>query len=83
MQAPENGQVLFEVTGDAGVTRCIDPAIGTQYKEGDTFCYLQTAWGQLVPVPAALGGKLVDITVGQGQKVLKGQPIGWLERDAK
>ncbi|MBQ3992505.1 MAG: oxaloacetate decarboxylase [Bacteroidaceae bacterium] len=83
VQAPENGQVLFEVTGDAGVTRCIDPAIGTQYKEGDTFCYLQTAWGQLVPVPAALGGKLVDITVGQGQKVLKGQPIGWLERDAK
>jgi pyruvate carboxylase subunit B len=83
VQAPENGQVLFEVTGDAGVTRCIDPAIGTQYKEGDTFCYLQTAWGQMVPVPAALGGKLVDITVKQGQKVLKGQPIGWLERDAK
>ena len=44
---------------------------------------VQTAWGQLVPVPAALGGKLVDITVGQGQKVLKGQPIGWLERDVK
>ncbi|MBR0202659.1 MAG: oxaloacetate decarboxylase [Bacteroidaceae bacterium] len=79
--APENGQVLFEVSGDAGVTRCIEPAIGTKYKEGDTVCYLQTQYGQLVPLKAGLSGKLVDITAFQGKKVVKGQAIAWLERD--
>ena len=79
--APENGQVLFEVSGDAGVTRCIEPAIGTKYKEGDTVCYLQTQYGQLVPLKAGLSGKLVDITAFQGKKVVKGQAIAWIERD--
>ena len=78
--APENGQVLFEVSGDAGVTRCTEPVIGAAYKEGQTFCYIQTQWGQLLPISAALGGQLVDLTAKQGQKVLKGQAIGWLER---
>ena len=78
--APENGQVLFEVSGDAGVTRCIEPAIGTKYKEGDTVCYLQTQYGQFVPLKAGLSGKLVDITAFQGKKVVKGQAIAWLER---
>ncbi len=80
--APENGQVLFEVSGDAGVTRCIEPAIGTEYKEGDTVCYLQTQYGQLVPLKAPFAGKLVDITAFQGKKVIKGQAIAWLERKA-
>ena len=81
--APENGQILFEVSGDAGVVRCTEPAIGAEYKEGQVFCYLQTQWGQLLPIKAALGGKLVDITAKQGRKVLKGQAIGWLEREQK
>ena len=78
--APENGQILYEISGDAGVTRCTEPAIGTKYKEGDTVCYLQTQYGQLMPIKAGLAGKLVDITAYQGKKVLKGQAIAWLER---
>ena len=78
--APENGQVLFEISGDAGVTRCTEPAIGTKYKEGDIVCYLQTQYGQFVPLKAGLAGKLVDITAYQGKKVIKGQAIAWLER---
>jgi pyruvate carboxylase subunit B len=81
--APSNGQIFFEISGDAGVMRCAEPAIGTTYAEGDFFCYIQTPWGQTLPINAALGGKLVDVAVHQGQKVLKGQTIGWLERDAK
>ena len=80
--APENGQIFFEITGDAGTMRCAEPAIGTEYKEGDFFCYIQTPWGQTKPILAALGGKLVDVTAHQGQKVLKGQAIGWIERKA-
>ena len=78
--APFNGQLLYEVSGDAGVTRCIEPAVGTKYKEGDTLCYLQTPWGQTLPIPTALGGTLVEVTARQGQKVVKGQTIAWIER---
>ena len=81
--APENGQIFFEITGDAGVMRCAEPAIGTEYKEGDFFCYIQTPWGQTKPIKAALGGKLVDVAARQGQKVLRGQAIAWIERDEK
>ncbi len=78
--APFNGQLLYEVSGDAGVTRCTEPAVGTKYKEGDTLCYLQTPWGQTLPIPTALGGTLVEVTARQGQKVVKGQTIAWIER---
>ncbi len=80
--APDNGQILYEISGDAGVTRCIEPAIGTEYKAGDTICYLQTQWGQCIPLKTEMGGKLVDITIFQGKKVLKGQAVAWLERNA-
>ena len=81
--APQNGQIFFEITGDAGTMRCSEPAIGKTYKEGDFLCYLQTPWGQTLTIPAALGGTLVDVTAHQGQKVLKGQAIAWIERDSK
>ncbi|MBQ7444080.1 MAG: oxaloacetate decarboxylase, partial [Bacteroidaceae bacterium] len=78
--APENGQLLFEVSGDAGVTRCTEPAIGSTYKAGETVCYLQTQWGQIIALPAALGGTLVDVSAHQGQHVVKGQAVAWIER---
>ena len=81
--APENGQIFFEITGDAGTMRCTEPAVGTEYKEGDFFCYIQTPWGHTRPIKAALGGKLVDVTARQGQKVLRGQAIAWIERNDK
>ena len=79
--APENGQILYEISGDAGVTRCTEPAIGTKYKEGDTVCFLQTQYGQFLPLKAGFDGKLVDVTAFQGKKVLKGQAVAWLERE--
>ena len=35
--APENGQIFFEITGDAGTMRCAEPAVGTEYAEGGQF----------------------------------------------
>ena len=81
--APENGQIFFEITGDAGTMRCAEPAVGKEYNEGDFFCYIQTPWGHTLPIKAALGGTLVDVTARQGQKVLKGQAIGWIERSVE
>lgn len=79
--SPVKGQVFFEFGGGSECTKCIEPFIGQHYKEGEPLCYVQAPWGQFVPVPAALGGKLVEITVKQGGKVNRGDVIGYLERD--
>lgn len=79
--SPAKGQVFFEFGGGSECTKCIEPFIGQHYKEGEPLCYVQAPWGQFVPVPAALGGKLVEITVKQGGKVNRGDVIGYLERD--
>ena len=60
---------------------CLEPFVGQHYKEGDTFCYIQAKWGEIVPVPSDLGGKLVEIVARQGAKVRRGDILGWIERD--
>ena len=79
--SPVKGQVFFEFQGDGECMPCLEPFIGQQYKEGETFCYVQATWGQFVAVPACLGGKLVEIAAKQGSKVNRGDVIGYIERD--
>ena len=79
--APVAGQVFWEVQGDAAVEPAIEPAIGSEYKEGDHFCFVQASWGEFVPVPAALGGKLVDIAARQGAKVKRGDTLAYIRRN--
>ena len=78
--APENGTVMYEVGGGSEGAKSIDPAIGTEYKEGERLCYLQNQFGQTIEVPAALGGKLVEILASQGKKVRKGDVIAYIRR---
>ena len=78
--APVAGQVYYQFSGEGECAPCIEPYIGAEYKEGDTFCYIQAPWGEIVPIPAALGGKLVEIAAKQGNKVQKGQTLAWIER---
>lgn len=78
--APENGTVIYEVNGDGECVTSIAPAIGKEYEEGKHFCYVENDYGQMLDIPACLGGKLVDIIVGQGQMVRKGEVIAYIER---
>ena len=81
--SPSAGQIFYEFNGEGECAPCLEPFIGQKYEEGQTFCYLMEKWGEIVPIPAALGGKLVEVGVKQGAKVRKGDVLAWIERDAK
>lgn len=79
--APVKGQLFWEFQGDGEAAPAIEPFIGKEYKEGDVFCYIVATWGEIVTVPATLGGKLVEINAKQGAKVNKGDVIAYIERE--
>ena len=83
VKSPLAGQLFWSFGGEGVPAACIEPFIGQTYKEGDIFCYLQTKWGEIVEIPAAMGGKLVDISVKPGQQIRQGDTIAWIERSVK
>ena len=79
--SPVKGQLFWDFQGDGEAVPAIEPFIGKEYKEGDTFCHVMASWGELVEVPACLGGKLVEICAKQGAKVRKGDVIAYIQRE--
>ena len=78
--ASVKGQVFWEFQGDGEAAPAVEPYIGKEYEPGSVFCYILTSWGEFVPVPADLGGKLVEINAKQGSKVSKGAVVAYIER---
>ena len=78
--APEDGTVLYEVNGCDETLTSIAAAIGKEYADASHFCYVENKLGQMIDIPACLGGRLVDIIVRQGQLVRKGEVIAYIER---
>jgi pyruvate carboxylase subunit B len=78
--APVKGQVYWEFNGEGECAPTVEPYIGKEYKEGDTLCYIQAPWGEIVEVPAAIGGRLVEINAKRGSNVMKGDVIAYIER---
>ena len=81
--SPVKGQVFWEFQGDGEAAPVVEPFIGKEYKEGEKFCYILAPWGEFVEIPAALGGKLVEINAKQGSKINKGDVIAYIQRDEK
>lgn len=81
--SPIKGQVFWEFQGDGEAVPAVEPFIGKEYKEGEKFCYILAPWGEFVEIPAALGGKLVEINAKQGSKINKGDVIAYIQRDEK
>ena len=79
--APEAGYLYWQFTGAGECARTLEPFIGKEYKEGETFCHIQAKWGEIIPVPAALGGKVVEIVAKQGKQIRRGDTIAWIERE--
>ncbi len=78
--APVEGQLFYEFSGGTDAQKCIEPFVGAEYGENDVYCYLLTKWNEIHPVPAAIGGKLVEVCAKQGDHVRRGDVIGWIER---
>lgn len=78
--APVKGQLFWEFNGDGECAPTVEPYIGKEYNEGEVFCYIVATWGEIVTVPATLGGKLVEINAKQGSKVNKGDVVAYIER---
>lgn len=78
--APESGRVLWEICGDGECVAAVEPFIGKEYNEGDFLCYIENDFGRIIEIPAALGGKLVEIGTKQGSRVSKGDVLAYIQR---
>ena len=74
VQATITGQVIWQVDVDDVSTA---PVIGTEVKEGDTICFLQTYYG-IEEVKALASGKIIQIETKQGAKVQKNQVLAYV-----
>jgi len=78
VQAPAKGQLLwqFDVKDDSAA-----PIAGTAVEAGVAMGYVQTYYGMEELIPA-VSGRVVATTGKQGDKVVKGQIVAFVESDA-
>ena len=79
IEALEKGQILWEIDREQ---QSIAPTVGTKFKEGDHFCYIQTPWG-LKEIFANFTGKIIEVCVKQGETADKGDVLAYIERSDK
>ena len=75
--AKTNGQILWEIDP---VLPCTAPAIGSNYSEGDGFCYISTSYNTIERQDILFSGKMIEVCVKQGDFVRKGDILAYIER---
>ena len=75
IQAPAEGQLIWTVDP---AQESVAPKIGEKITEGQTACYVQAYYG-IEPVKALASGRLVSINAKHGDRVEKGQILGFIE----
>ena len=76
VEATQAGTVLWELDYNEDSQA---PAFGKLFRQGYLVCYLQTQHG-IEPLTASFDSRLVAIDKQQGEKVVKGDAICWLEK---
>ncbi|MBQ6872391.1 MAG: biotin/lipoyl-binding protein [Bacteroidales bacterium] len=75
IQATVKGQVIWQYdVADASTA----PTIGTEFKAGKPVCFVQAFYGN-EEIQAPIDGKIVAICAKQGDKVEKGEILGFIE----
>jgi pyruvate carboxylase subunit B len=75
VQAPCSGQIIWQVDM---IDPSTQPTIGTAFKAGQPFCWVQNYYG-LEEVLAPADGKLIQVEVKQGKMVEKNQVLAFIE----
>ena len=75
LQATVRGQVIWQIDVEDDSTA---PVIGTEVKEGDVICFIQTYYG-IEEVKALASGKIVQIETKQGVQVQKNQVLAYID----
>jgi pyruvate carboxylase subunit B len=74
VQAPCKGTVIWQYDV---VDKSTAPQPGTEFKKGDTICFVEAYYGP-EPVKALSDGKLIQTEVAQGAKVEKNQVLAFI-----
>ena len=75
VQSPADGQLIWTVDP---AQESVAPNIGSPVTEGKPVCYVQAYYG-IEPVKALASGRLVSINAKHGERVEKGQILGFIE----
>lgn len=75
LQSTVSGQLIWQIDRDDVSSA---PVIGTEVKEGDVICFIQTYYG-IEEVKALASGKIAQIEVKQGGRVVKDQVLAYID----
>ena len=75
IQSTAEGQLIWTVDP---AQESVAPQIGEKIAEGQTVCHVQAYYG-IEPVKALASGRLVSINAKHGERVEKGQVLGFIE----
>ena len=75
MQVPSKGQLLWQIDVDDDSAA---PVAGTPVKAGEAMGYVQTIYGMEEIVPA-IDGRVVAVTGKQGENVVQGEIVAFVQ----